>query len=371
MSKIYDLIIIGSGPAGLTAGIYALRARLDTLMIEMAGMSGGQIINTNEIDNYPGMPGISGIDLALKMRSHYDGQGGKCIDAEVCGISAEQETSDAVTASDLPTRADASETESAPTKTASLECRPIWRVSLADGTSLLSRAVIIATGAAHRKLGVPGEQSFAGSGVSYCATCDGAFFRNRTVAVVGGGDVALEDALFLSRICKKVYVIHRRGTFRGAPVLAERLEAADNVTILWHTIVTAIEGSDVVERLRLRGTASHSGESLSSDSRSENVLNTDSRGKDIPVVDSLREGVLEIDGVFIAVGMDPVSAAFRDTVACDDSGYIIAGENCETSVAGIFAAGDVRTKPLRQIVGAAADGACAVYSAQKYLLENG
>lgn len=304
MLKIYDLIIIGSGPAGLSAGIYALRARLSTLMIEKTGMSGGQMINTSEVDNYPGMPGISGFELAVKMRSHYDDIGGECISAEVTAIK------DGL----------------------------IKEVTLDDVTSVMCRSIIIAAGASYRKLGVPGEAELTGSGVSYCATCDGAFFRNKTTAVVGGGDVAIEDALFLSRICQKVYVIHRRDTFRGTPMMAEKLIAAENVKILWNTVVTAIEGNGVVERIQLQSATDNTHSSI------------------------------DADGIFIAVGMNPSSEIYKNTVGCDEAGYIIADETCETNKPGIFTAGDIRTKPLRQIVGAVADGANAVYSVQKYLL---
>lgn len=303
MIKIYDLVIIGSGPAGLTAGIYAIRAKLDTLMIEKTGMSGGQIINTTEVDNYPGLPGVGGFELAMKMRSHYNEFGGHCISGEVTGIKD----------------------------------GPVKEIILSDGTSYMTRSIIIAGGAAYRKLGVPGEEKLTGSGVSYCATCDGAFFRSKTVAVVGGGDVALEDALFLSRICLKVFCIHRRDTFRGAPVMAERLLALNNVTALWNTVVESIEGDDCVERIRIKN-----------------------------VIDQTEES-LDIDGIFVAVGMQPLSDIYKNLVACDDYGYIIADETCQTNVPGIFAAGDIRTKPLRQVIGAASDGANAVYSVQKYL----
>lgn len=303
MIKIYDVIIIGSGPAGLSAGIYALRAKLDMLMIEKTGMSGGQIINTTEVDNYPGLPGVGGFELAMKMRSHFDDFGGECIFGEVASITD----------------------------------GPVKEVHLADGTSYMTRTVIIASGAQHRKLGVPGETELTGGGVSYCATCDGAFFRGKTVAVVGGGDVALEDALFLSRICQKVYVLHRRDEFRGAPMLSEKVQAQNNISILWNTVVESIEGSDMVEQIHVKNTADQTSETL------------------------------DVNGIFIAVGMQPVSEIYRSILSCDDSGYIIADESCQTSAPGIFAAGDVRTKPLRQVVGAVADGAAAIYSAQAYL----
>lgn len=303
MIKIYDLIIIGSGPAGLAAGIYALRAKLDMLMIEKTGMSGGQIINTTDIDNYPGLPGVGGFELAMKMRSHFDDFGGKCIFGEVTAIKD----------------------------------GPVKEIILSDGTSYMTRTIIIAGGANHRKLGAPGEESLSGCGVSYCATCDGAFYRGKVTAVVGGGDTALEDALFLSRLCTQVYVIHRRDAFRGAPMLAEKILAQNNISVLWNSVVDTINGSDVVESLTVKNISDQTSQTLA------------------------------VNGVFIAVGMQPVSDIYKDIVDCDQTGYIIADETCQTSVPGIFAAGDIRTKPLRQVVGAVSDGASAVYAVQAYL----
>lgn len=303
MNKIYDLIIIGSGPAGLTAGIYASRAKLDTLLIEKTGMSGGQIINTYEIDNYPGLPGISGFELSLKMRTHLDQLEGAFETGEVVAIKD----------------------------------GPVKELELEGGKRLLTKSVIIANGAVYRKLGVPGEERLTGAGVSYCATCDGAFYRNKTTVVVGGGDVALEDAIFLARLCKHVYVIHRRDAFRGAPVLAARLTALENVTVIWNSVVEAIEGTDFVENIRIRNIKSEETSSLAA------------------------------DGIFIAIGMQPSSDVYKGLVDTDKSGYIIADETCQTSAPGIFAAGDIRTKQLRQVVSAASDGANAVYSVQNYL----
>ncbi|MGN0290620.1 MAG: NAD(P)/FAD-dependent oxidoreductase, partial [Lachnospiraceae bacterium] len=197
---IYDVIIIGSGPAGLSAAIYAQRAKLETLVIEKAPMSGGQIINTYEVDNYPGIPGVGGFDLGTKFRSHADAMGTTFVTAEVKEIQTSGKN----------------------------------KIVVTDKENYETKTVILASGASHRKLGVPGEEELMGMGVSYCATCDGAFFRDRTTAVVGGGDVALEDALFLARTCKKVYLIHRRDEFRGAKVLQERVKETDNIEILWN-----------------------------------------------------------------------------------------------------------------------------------------
>ena len=304
MEHIYDLIIIGSGPAGLSAAIYAQRARLDALVIEKEMMSGGQVLTTYEVDNYPGLPGINGFDLGMKFREHADRLGARFAEDQVLQVEKTEEG--------FLVKGE----------------KEIYR----------TRTVLIATGAAHRKLGVPGEERLAGMGVSYCATCDGAFFRDKVTAVAGGGDVALEDAIFLSRICRKVYLIHRRDELRGAKSLQEAVMALDNVEILWDTVIEEIQGDGQVESLKLKN--KKTGEE-----------------RDLPV-----------QGVFIAVGITPNSQAFEGTVEMD-RGYIIAGEDCRTSVPGILAAGDVRTKQLRQIVTAAADGANAVTSAEQQILE--
>ena len=303
MGKVHDLVIVGSGPAGLSAAIYAQRARLDAVVLEKEYISGGQVVNTSEVDNYPGLPGMSGYELGMKLRAHADALEARFEMAEVKDIIIE-------------------------------ETQNIVRTDQGDYTA---RAVIIATGARHRKLRVPGERELAGMGVSYCATCDGAFFKGRTVAVIGGGDVAVGDALFLARGCEKVYVIHRRDELRAARSMQEKLLALSNVEIIWDTVVEEICGEDQVEALRLK-----------------NQKTGDIRN-------------LPIDGVFVAVGMDPNTDMVPASVDRDEKGYLVADENCVTNVKGIFAAGDVRTKTLRQIVTAAADGANAVESVQQYL----
>lgn len=300
----YDVIIIGSGPAGLAAAIYAKRAELNMLVIEKAALSGGQIINTYEVDNYPGFSGISGFDLSMKFREHADKLGTEFITGEVTNFQLDGD---------------------------------IKVITLDDNTEYRSKTVIIATGGVPRHLNVEGEEKLAGMGVSYCATCDGAFFKNREVAVVGGGDVAVEDAIFLARIAKKVYVIHRRDEFRAKKGLVSKLLSMDNVTVLWDSVVEKINGSEMAESVSVK-----------------NVKTGES--KDIA-----------ISGVFIAVGYIPNTDLFKNVVETDDWGYIKAGENCETSVPGIFAAGDVRTKELRQIITAASDGAIAVTAVEKYL----
>jgi len=301
---IYDVIIIGSGPAGLAAAIYARRAELNCIVIEKNGISGGQVINTYEIDNYPGEPGISGFDLSTRFREHCEKLNTTFITGEVTGFRLDDD---------------------------------IKVVTLDDGTEYRSKTVIIATGGQPRHLQVEGEDKFSGLGVSYCATCDGAFFRNRTVAVVGGGDVAVEDAIFLSRLCEKVYIIHRRDQFRAAKSSVSKLMELKNVTILWDSVVEKINGSETVESL------------------------------DIKNVKTGEISNIEVAGVFIAVGYIPNSQTFKHIVATDEKGYIIAGENCETNVPGVYAAGDIRTKDLRQIITAASDGANAVTAVEKYL----
>ena len=307
MSHIYDLIIIGSGPAGLAAAVYAQRAKLDTLVVEKAMVSGGQVLTTYEVDNYPGLPGIGGYDLGLKFREHADRLGARFAEDEV--LSIEDGGRGAV------------------------------KCVVCQGDTYEARALILATGAVHRKLGVPGEEELAGAGVSYCATCDGAFFRNKVTAVIGGGDVAVEDGIFLARMCSKVYLVHRRNELRAAKSLQESLLALDNVEVIWDTVADSINGDGMVKSLSVTNV--------------KTGLKTE----------------LEVQGVFIAVGISPESRAFEGLVDMDH-GYIRAGEDTVTSAPGIFAAGDVRTKPLRQIITAAADGANAITSVERYLVEN-
>ena len=307
MSHIYDLIIIGSGPAGLAAAVYAQRAKLDTLVVEKAMVSGGQVLTTYEVDNYPGLPGIGGYDLGIKFREHADRLGARFVEDEVLNIQDGG--------------------------------KGAIKGVVCQGNSYEARSLILATGAVHRKLGVPGEEELAGAGVSYCATCDGAFFRNKVTAVIGGGDVAVEDAIFLARMCSKVYLIHRRNELRAAKSLQENLLSLDNVEVIWDTVADSINGDGMVKSLSLT-----------------NVKNGQKREVDV-------------QGVFIAVGITPESRAFEGLVDMDH-GYIRAGEDTVTSAPGIFAAGDVRTKPLRQIITAAADGANAITSVERYLVEN-
>lgn len=300
-----DIMIIGSGPAGLSAAIYAKRAGLDAVVLEKAPMSGGQVLTTYEVDNYPGLPGIGGFELGMKFREHADRMQVEFIEEEVEQIE------------------DAGDYKKVITTQGEHE----------------ARTVLLATGAVHAKLGIPGEDELAGMGVSYCATCDGAFFRKKITAVIGGGDVAVEDAIFLSRMCEKVYLIHRRDELRAAKSLQKELFELPNVEVLWNSLPEAILGSEQVEGLRI----------------TERVTG--------------KTQELNVSGVFVAVGILPNTDYCSGLVEMDEKGYVLAGEDCCTSRKGIYAAGDIRKKPLRQILTAAADGANAITSIQGYLAE--
>ncbi len=300
---IYDVIVVGAGPAGLSAAIYGKRAGMNILVLDSSSITGGQILSTYEIDNYPGMPGVSGEELAQSMRAHCDKLNVEFARGKVTAIVDKGATKELIT------------------KKGNFE----------------ARAVIIATGASNRNLGCPGEEELSGMGVSYCATCDGAFFKDKVVAVVGGGDVALEDALYLARFCAKVYLIHRRDEFRGAAILQEQVKASEKIQIIIDSTVESINGTEKVESVLIRNKNDGS------------------------------EQELMLDGVFIAVGNVPNIKGITGLPDQDEAGYIIAGENCETSIPGIFAAGDVRTKQLRQVITATADGANAITSVDRYL----
>lgn len=305
MEEIYDLAILGAGPAGICAAIYATRGKLNTLWLEKKFVQGGQIVDTYEVDNYPGLPGITGLDLGETMVKH----------AEKLGIKPKREP------------------------VLSIEEENGLKVIRTKKNRYMAKAVILACGAAHRQLGIPGEEELSGMGVSYCATCDGAFFQDGTVAVVGGGNVAVEDAILLSRTCKKVYLVHRRDELRADKVLQDKLFKCANVEMVWDSVPTVIEGTDKVEDIKVHNVKTDEGKTIA------------------------------VDGVFIAVGILPNTEKFKGLVDLDESGYIIAGEDGVTSTPGIFAAGDIRTKNLRQVVTAVADGANAVASVQRYLME--
>ena len=297
---MYDMIIIGAGPAGMTAAIYARRAEKSVLVLE-AKSCGGQIVSTPEIENYPAAPHISGFDFATKV---YE---------QACELGAEFkfERVTGITDGEVKT------------------------VLTSRGT-YEGRAVIIATGSECRRLGVEGEEKLIGKGISYCATCDGGFFRKKTVAVVGGGNTALEDALYLTALAAKVYVIHRRDAFRGDSSTVEKLKAKENLEFVLNSRVTRLISKDKLKGIEV----------------------TDNTGA---------VKVLDIDGLFVAVGRTPENSPFASLIDLDDAGYAKASENCRTRTPGIFVAGDNRTKEVRQLVTAAADGAAAAGEAIKYL----
>lgn len=303
---MYDIAIIGGGPAGLTAGIYAARAGHSAVVIEK-NYPGGQIISTHLMENYPGFPeGISGFDFGERVKAQAERCGVEITMAEVLGV--EQQSG--------------------------------YRVVKTEEGNIECKALIIASGATPRKLGLEGEDKFTGLGISYCATCDGAFFKGREVCVVGGGDTALEDALYLANIAKKVYLIHRRNEFRAQSVLVERAKAAENIEFLLEREPVAILGNTDFEGLALRKKSTGEVEEL------------------------------KTDGCFLAIGYVPDTAYLNGVVNLDRFGYIIAGEDAKTGASGIFAAGDVRTKKLRQVVTAVSDGAAAALAASEYVEEN-
>ena len=299
---MYDIIIIGAGPAGLTSSIYARRANKKVLVLE-AKTYGGQIINTLSIENYPVEPGISGFDFATKLYNQAKDMGSEIVFEKVVDIKNYKEYKEIITTKN----------------------------------SYKAKAVIIATGAENRKLGLNNEDELVGKGISYCATCDGAFYKKKDVAVVGGGNVALEDALYLSDIANKVYLIHRRDEFRGDLSIVEKLKEKDNVEFILNSNVVNINAIDKIDSIDIRN----------NEDREENEIN--------------------VDGLFIAVGQVPENQNFASLINLDKSGYIIASEDCHTNIEGIFVAGDNRTKELRQLVTATSDGAIAATEAIKYI----
>lgn len=299
---IYDVIIAGAGPAGMTAAVYTSRANMSTLMIER-GVPGGQMANTEEIENYPGYDHILGPDLSNKMFEHAQKFGAKYEYGEITGVEDHGE----------------------------------YKLVKTTGGEYRGRALIIATGAASRRLGIPGEDKFAGRGVSWCAVCDGAFFKNKEVVVVGGGDSAVEEGNYLTRFANKVTIVHRRDQFRAQKILQDRVFANPKIEIVWDTVVDEVLGDQKVSGVVLR-----------------NVKTGEKR--EYPC-----------DGVFIYVGMDPLSEPFKGLGITDEQGYIVTDEEMKTKIPGIFAAGDVRRKTLRQVVTATGDGSIAAISAQHYV----
>ena len=303
MDRTYQLIIIGGGPAGLSAGLYASRSKLDTLLIEKAGL-GGQILNAEMVENYPGFPqGISGAELGALIAQQATKYGLPTAFAEVQGI----------------------------------EIRGAEKIVSTSEGQYRAKALIIAAGSEYSKLGVPGEEEFLGRGISYCAMCDGAFFRDQVVVVVGGGNVALNDALFLTRFATKVIVIHRRDQLRATKILQERAFANPRINFLWDTVVESIIGDKLVRGIRLRNVKTGKGSSL------------------------------EVSGVFAAVGLRPNTGYLKGLLTLDEGGFIPVNNQKETEVPGVFAAGDIRAGSIRQVVSAAGDGATAAIAAERFL----
>ena len=307
MPEIYDIAIIGGGPAGLTAGLYACRARLKTILIERMAC-GGQILVTDMVENFPGFPdGIKGPELAdwmFKQASHF---GLKVRPVEAKGVNLKKNGEGALS------------------------------VELTDGKKLQALSLIISTGARWNSLGVPGEKELTGRGVSYCATCDGPLFKGKEVVVIGGGDTALEDALFLTRFADKVTIVHRRDRFRGTKILQERVFANHKIEVSFNSVAARISGTKKCEALDIK------------DANTGTVKS------------------IKASGVFVLIGMTPNSEIFKGALGMDEKGYILCDDDMKTSVEGVFACGDVRKKLLRQVVTAAGDGATAAFSAQHYV----
>jgi len=304
---MYDVIIIGGGPAGLTAGLYSGRAKLKSLIIEK-GLTGGLVTTTEWVENYPGFEeGILGAELAQKMEKQATRFGAEIKQGAVTGISVNEK---------------------------------IKKVLLEDGSEIESRSIILATGAHPRYLKVPGEDEFRGRGVSYCATCDGAFFKGETIAVVGGGDSAVQEAIFLTKFAEKVYIIHRRDTLRAEKILQERAFNNPKIEMIWDSVVEKIEGENGVSKLHVKN------------------------------VKSEEMSAIDVQGVFIYIGYNPNTEFLAGLANLDGENYLVTDANMNTSSTGIYAAGDVRAKPLKQIATAVGDGAIAAMAAEKYIEEN-
>ncbi|MBC7961249.1 MAG: thioredoxin-disulfide reductase [Vallitaleaceae bacterium] len=302
MNSVLDMVIIGAGPTGISAAIYANRAMLNFVLLEKS-FPGGQIINTYEVDNYPGIQHVSGFELANMFTEHAKSLGVEIKNDDVTGLELDGEVKKVIT----------------------------------TGGVLETKVIILATGAHWKKLGVPGEERLTGLGVSYCATCDGAFYRGKKTAIIGGGDVAVEDAIYLARMCEKVYLIHRRHELRAVKFYQDKLFKTPNIEVIWDTEVEEILGQSNVEGIA--------------------IINNKTKEK----------SELKIDGVFVAVGTNSNSQLVQGQVEMDASGWILTDEECETSIPGVFAAGDVRKKSLRQVITGAADGAIAVFASGKYV----
>jgi len=301
--KIYEVIIIGGGPAGMTAGLYTSRSRFNTLLIEI-GLLGGQMTTTEVIENYPGFPqGINGDELSRLMEEQAKRFGLEMVSQEVVEVKLEGEK----------------------------------KLVKTDESTYLCEALIICTGNEYRKLGIPGEKEFTGKGVSYCATCDGAFFKDSQVVVAGGGDSALTEALYLTKFAKELTIIHRRDALRGTKIYQERVFANPKIKLLWNSVIQEIKGDSIVRSILVKNVKTG--------------------------------GVTELstEGVFLFVGLSPRTQFLKGLINLDEAGYVVTNEDCETSVKGIFAAGDCRKKMLRQVATAVGDGATAAFAVEKYL----
>ncbi len=302
MESKVDVLVIGSGPAGLSAAIYAKRSKLSVVVVEKEYEGTGQIAQSERVDNYLGLPGIEGYELGERFLEHARSLGVEVAEADVIHLEQTPEGE--------------------------------WKAGFEDGTSVVARSVIYAAGASPRRLDVPGEETFLGKGVSFCAVCDGAFYKDKTVAVIGGGDTALDDALYLSKISRKVYLLHRRDQFRGSAQTEGLVRDTSNIELVLNASVAEICGEQKV--------------------------------KEIVLQDGKR---ISVDGIFLAIGQEPQTKLLEKFTRIDAHGYVIAGEDGKTDSPGLFVAGDVREKPLRQVITAVSDGANAAYSAYNYLVE--
>lgn len=301
---IYDVVIIGAGAAGLSAALYASRAKLKVMVLDKDEFSGSQIVYSHEVDNYLGIPQISGLDIMEKFKEH--------IGHHLIEVQEEK-------------------VEKLHLKDKKIE------VELKNGNHISTHTVVLATGAEHNQLHIPGENEFIGNGVSYCAICDGIFYANKEVAVIGGGDTALEEALYLSNICSKVYLIHRREELRGSQIYQERIKEKANIEFIRETVVEKISGQDQIASIECKH------------------VKTDEHKK------------IDVEAVFVAIGMKPVTEVVGKLLETDEEGYIKADETGVTNIPGIFVAGDIRTKSLRQLITAVSDGANCIYSVERYL----
>ena len=320
IENVYDIVIIGAGTAGLSAAIYGVRAGKRVLVLEEKAY-GGQIINTPEVENYPGIAKISGFEFATNLYNQAKGLGATVKFERAVEIKSQEAATTGIKAVDDGTLTELT------TVTGKVN------VVITESGEYICKSVIIATGAKNRPLGVDREKELIGLGISYCATCDGMFFRGKDVAVVGGGNTALEDAHFLSNYCNKVYVIHRRDQFRGESRLVDRIKSKSNVELVLSSKVVKLLGTDSIEGIVVENTI---------DGKSSQIA---------------------CQGVFVAIGQMPDNERFKNVVSLDQYGYIVAGEDCKTSCEGIYAAGDCRTKTVRQLTTAAADGAVAAIAA--------